>query len=147
MRGDKPHAALGLVSEVSAFRLPAWLLTALCVAFIYLFGVRLEGRLAGFTAAMLYLTIPRVFFHGQLCTFDCPIVTLWLLTIYAYYRSLSSPRWAVAAGVIFGLALATKHNAWFIPPILLIHYLMVVRTDISLRPFSPPRIPLAFLAM
>ncbi len=142
-----PHLSLEIMSEVSAFRLPGWFFTALCVAFIYLFGVRLEGRLAGFSAALIYLTIPRVFFHGQLCAFDSPIVTMWLLTIYAYYRSLSRPWWALVAGVMFGLALATKHNAWFIPPILVLHYLMVIRPDISLRPFSPPRIPAAFLAM
>ncbi len=145
--GLEEHTAIGGISEVSAFRFMGWAFTALAVAFIYLFGVRLEGRLAGLTAALLFLTIPRVFFHGQLCAFDSPITTMWLLTIYAYYRSLSNARWAIVAGVMFGLALATKHNAWFIPPILVLHYLMVVWPDISLRPFSPPRIPAAFLAM
>ena len=142
-----PHEAISIMSEVSAFRLPAWFLTALCVAFIYLFGARLEGRLCGFSAALIYLTIPRVFFHGQLCAFDSPIVTLWLLTVYAYFRSLSRPSWALICGVLFGLALATKHNSWFIPPVLLLHYLMVVWPDVSLRPLSPPRVPLVFLAM
>src|SRR5262249_24544939 len=41
----------------------------------------------------------------------------------------------------------TKHNAWFIPFVLLLHYACVVYPDVSLRPFSPPRIPLALVAM
>ena len=31
---------------------------------------------------------------------------------------------AVAFGVTYGLALATKHNAWFLPPVLLVHALL-----------------------
>jgi len=145
---DQTMKGLGwLTSEISAFRLPGWLFTGLCVALLYLFGLRIEGRLTGITAALLYITIPRVFFHGQLACFDSAVSTMWLLTVYAYFRSLEHARWGVYAGLIFGLALATKHNAWFIPALLLLHYLMVVWSDVSLRPFHPPRIPLVFLAM
>ena len=139
--------ALGWLSETSAFRLPAWLLTGLAVALLYLFGVRIESRIAGLTAALLYITMPRVFFHGQLACFDSGITTLWLLTVYAYYRALERARWSLWLGVFFGLALAAKHNAWFLPPLLLGHYLFVVWPDLSLRPFRPPRIPLLFIAM
>ena len=75
-----PHEALNIMSEISAFRLPAWFLTALCVAFIYLFGARLEGRLCGFSAALIYLTIPRVFFHGQIAGFDSAVTSERKLT-------------------------------------------------------------------
>ena len=89
--------------------------------------------------------MPRVFFHGQLACFDSAVTTMWLLVVYAYFRSLEQARWGVIAGVLFGLALATKHNAWFIPALLLIHYLMVVWPDLSLRPLPLPRIPLVFI--
>jgi len=136
-----------LQSEISAFRVPGWLMTGLCVALIYIFGLRIEGRFAGLSAALLYVTIPRLFFHGQLACFDSAVSTMWLLTVYAYFRSLERARWGIFGGLIFGLALATKHNAWFIPALLLIHYLMVVWPDLSLRPFRPPRIALVFVAM
>lgn len=141
---DREGGPLGLIS---AFRLPGWIFTALGVALLYLFGVRIDSRLAGVAAALLYITIPRAFFHGQLACFDAPIATCWLAVVYAYVRSLSSARWGVLAGVAFGVALATKHNAWFLPPLLLIHYLLVIRPDISLRPLRLPRVPLAFISM
>ncbi len=139
--------SLGWLSEISAFRLPTWLFTALAVALLYLFGARIESRTAGLAAALLYISMPRTFFHGQLACFDSGVTTMWLLTIYAYYRSLASGRWGLLLGLFFGLALATKHNAWFLPPILLIHYLIVVWPDLSLRPLRLPRIPLGFVAM
>jgi hypothetical protein len=143
-RAPPPKSSL---DAISAFRLPGWLFTAFGVALIYLFGVRIEGRTAGLAAALLYITIPRVFFHGQLACFDSPIATCWLLVVYCYYRSLCSARWGLIAGIAFGIALATKHNAWFIPPLLIIHYLVVVWPDLSLRPLALPRIPLALVAM
>lgn len=136
-----------LLSEISAFRLPGWLFTAFGVALIYLFGVRLESRVAGLSAALLYITLPRLFFHGQLACFDSAAATTWLLVVYCYFRALSSARWGILAGLAFGVALATKHNAWFIPALLLLHYLVVVAPDVSLRPLALPRIPLAFLSM
>lgn len=140
-------AGLGWMSEISAFRLPGWFFTAFCVALLYLFGVRIESRVTGLAAALLYITIPRVFFHGQLACFDSAVTTMWLLVVYAYYRALDRARWSIVAGLVFGLALATKHNAWFIPALLLIHYLVVIWPDISLQPLKLPRAPLVFFAM
>jgi hypothetical protein len=142
-----PGSGLDVLDEISGFRVPGWLFTGLCVALIYIFGLRMEGRVAGLSAALLYVTIPRIFFHGQLACFDSAVTTMWLFVVYAYFRSLERARWGVVAGLVFGLALATKHNAWFIPALLLIHYLMVVWPDVSLRPLRPPRVALVFVAM
>ncbi|MBK6846634.1 MAG: glycosyltransferase family 39 protein [Proteobacteria bacterium] len=137
----------GLLPAIDAFRLPTWLIAGAAVALLYLFGLRLHGRTAGLSAALLYLTLPRLFFHGQLACFDAGIATLWLLVVYAYFRSLDHAGWGFLAGPLLGLALAGKHNAWFLPPLLLAHYLVVVRPDVSLRPLVLPRLPLAFVSM
>ena len=143
----KKHQSLNVMSEISAFRLPSWLLTALTVVLLFLFGVRIEGRITGLAAALLYITIPRVFFHGQLACFDSAVTTMWLAVVYAYVRSLENARWGVLAGIIFGLGLATKHNLWFVPALLLIHYLLVIWPDIQARKLSILRAPLALCAM
>ena len=143
----KKHKSLMLLDEISAFRMPGWLLTGLAVALIYLFGCRIESRLAGLVAALLFVTVPRVFFHGQLCAFDVAVATMWLLIVYAYFCALTRARWALVAGVVFGLGMATKHNVWFLPPLLVIHYLMVIWPDVSLRPLRLPRVPALFLCM
>lgn len=143
-----PHGKnRGWLSEISAFRMPAWLFAALIPALLYLFGLRIEGRVAGLSAALLFCSIPRPFFHAQLACFDTSITAMWLLVVYAYFRSLERARWGVILGLCFGLALATKHNAWFLPALLLVHYLIVVWPDVSLRPLKLPRAGLGFWAM
>ena len=77
-----------VLDEISAFRLPGWAFAGLAVMLIYLFGVRIEGRLAGLAAALLFISMPRVFFHGQLACFDMAITTMWIWVVYAYFRSL-----------------------------------------------------------
>jgi hypothetical protein len=52
-----------------------------------------------------------------------PIAAMWLFVVYAYHRSLD-PRawgWALGCAVLYGLALDTKHNAWYLPPALIAH--------------------------
>ena len=59
--------------------------------------------------------LPRALFHAGLACFDAPIMTLWFATVYAYWRCLDGRRWPWQVGVLFGLALATKHNALLLP--------------------------------
>jgi hypothetical protein len=139
------HRTLSLLSESQAFRLPAFLMGGLLVALVYLFGAHAVSRRAGLVAAALALAMPRYFFHAQLSCFDAPMATTWLLTVYCYWRSLTDPRFALPAGISFGLALATKHNGFFIPILLVAHYLYVRRD--ALRALRFPPIPRAFVWM
>ena len=83
-------------------------------------------------AAALFALMPRIFYHSHLDCFDIPIAVMWTLCAYVYWRSLSQPGlpWAIATGVVFGLALDTKHNSWFLPPALLLHALITRRQRI-----------------
>jgi hypothetical protein len=102
---------------------------------------------------LAFWLVPRHFFHAHIAVFDMPVTALWLGTVYAYWRSLRSKRsepivegggdsilgtleatavvrvgrvrirWSIATGILFGLAISVKHNAWFIPPLCLIHFL------------------------
>ena len=94
---------------------------------------------------MLSVAQPHYFFHAQISCFDAPIAVMALLVALSYWKSLRSPRWGILCGVFYGLALATKHNAWLIPCFLLVHYLWMRRADV-LR-LRPPRVPLAFVSM
>jgi Dolichyl-phosphate-mannose-protein mannosyltransferase len=140
------HRTLPLFSrESTAFRFPAILLAGLGVALVYGFARRLVGPWAAAGAAVLSVAQPHYFFHAQISCFDVPIAVMALLVGWAYWKSLRSPRWGILCGVFYGLALATKHNAWLIPCFLLVHYLWMRRGDfLRLR---PPRIPLAFVSM
>jgi 4-amino-4-deoxy-L-arabinose transferase-like glycosyltransferase len=117
---------LSLLDEESAMRLPTDALVAFMAAILFLWGAAAWSRLAGLTAAVLGVLAPRLFFDAQLAAFDAPIAALWVAVVYGYWRALrQSPGWGWRTGVLFGLALATKHNAFFIPFVLGAHFLFV----------------------
>jgi len=117
------------VNASTAMRLPAMATAALAIWVTYLFGARAWSRRAGLVAAVLFALMPRVFFHAHLACFDVPITAMWILCLYVHWRALEkrSLGWTLAVGVVFGLALATKHNAWELPFVLVPHALFVQR--------------------
>ncbi|MEY4548643.1 MAG: hypothetical protein RL685_4838 [Pseudomonadota bacterium] len=110
----------------TSYRLPAMLLASLTVAVIFLWGRRVYGRAGGLVAALTFACIPHVFHHSHLACFDLPIVAFWLFVAYAYQRSFQTRRWSwgIACGLLYGLALETKHNAWFLPVAFGAHVLL-----------------------
>ncbi len=116
----------------TAFRFPAMCLAGAALWITYVFGARARSRSAGLIAAILLGLMPRVFFHAHLACFDVPIMTMWLLCIYVHWRAQKQggALWALATGVVFGLALATKHNAWMLPAVVVPHALFVQRRAI-----------------
>jgi hypothetical protein len=113
----------------TAYRLPAMLTAGLAIWVTYLFGARAWSRRAGLVAAVLFALVPSVFFHAHLACFDVPITAMWILCVYVHWRAqqAKSLGWILAAGVVYGLALETKHNAWFLPFVLVPHALFVHR--------------------
>ncbi len=112
--------------EGTAYRFPAMLLSALLLWLLYAFGARAYGRQVGAFAAVCWALMPAVFYHSHVACFDVPIVLMLTWVTYAYWRSLREPRWAIVAGIAYGLALETKHNAWILPLVFLVHWLFFV---------------------
>ena len=140
------HITLPLFArESTAFRLPAILFAAFLVGMVYRFGRSLLPRPAAAAAAVLTLAQPHYFFHAPIACFDAPITTMAFAVGFAYWKSLRSPRWGIIAGVLFGIALGVKHNAWLMPIFLVGHYLWMRRRDFAARRI--PRPPLAFVSM
>jgi uncharacterized membrane protein (UPF0136 family) len=71
--------------------------------------------------------MPNVFYHAHLACFDMAIVCMWTGTLYAYYRSAERPSFvrSIVLGVVYGLTLNTKHNAWILPLVIIPHALFV----------------------
>ena len=140
------HVTLPLFKrESSAFRFPAILLAGLGVALVYWLARRVLLPVPAAIAAVLSVAQPHYFFHAQISCFDVPITVMAVLVALAYWKSLRSPRWGILCGVLWGFALATKHNAWLFPVFLAAHYLWIRRGD--LRRLRLPRVPLAFVSM
>lgn len=119
-------SALHLFREQgTAYRFPAMLLSGMGVAVTYAWGTRELGRLAGLVAALSFALMPHVFYHSHLACFDMPVTAMLLLTSYAFARSLDGRlAWAIATGVLYGLLLNTKHNAWLLPGAFGLHFLL-----------------------
>jgi 4-amino-4-deoxy-L-arabinose transferase-like glycosyltransferase len=143
-------SGLGLFHEQgTAYRFPAMVLSALGVAATYAWGARACGRVAGLVAALSFAWMPRVFFHAHLACFDMPVTALLLITSYAFARSLDgSLAWAIATGVLYGLLLDTKHNAWLLPGAFGLH-LLITRGRSAVRELRAGHfaVPHAFWAM
>jgi 4-amino-4-deoxy-L-arabinose transferase-like glycosyltransferase len=109
-----------------SYRLPTIVLSGLCVATLVHWGSQRISRPAGLVAGLGFAFLPRVFHHAHLACFDMPVASLCLCSAYLWQRALESKqlRWSLAFGVVYGFALATKHNAWLLPPALLLHGLL-----------------------
>ncbi len=119
------HDKLGIAGEVTAYRFPTALMHGLCVLLVYAMALALWGFAEAVVAALLLMALPRALFHAGLACFDAPIMTLWFATVVAYWRCLDGRKWPWTAGVVFGLALATKHNALLLPFGIAGHYAFV----------------------
>jgi hypothetical protein len=113
--------------EGTSFRFPGMVLSGLGIGLLYLWGARARGRLCGLVAALSLGFMPRFFFHAHLACLDAPVVTMWTLCAYCYWRALARGGWLwpIAVGIAFGLALDTKHNAWFLPVACALHALLL----------------------
>lgn len=119
------HRGLGITDELTAFRLPSAMMHGLAVLLVYLMALELWGLAEAIVAALLLACLPRALFHAGLACFDAPTMTLWLATVYAYGRCLDGRRWPWQVGVLWGLALGTKHTALLLPFALAVHYSIV----------------------
>jgi 4-amino-4-deoxy-L-arabinose transferase-like glycosyltransferase len=119
---------LDWLRPAAGYRAPAWAISGLIASLLYLFGKDASGgrREVGILAALLFWCCPHNLYHGHLACFDMPITGMWLLFVYAYWRGFTSRRWAIFSGVAYGLALATKLNAFFYPASLLAHWLVAI---------------------
>jgi hypothetical protein len=117
------HHGFG-VDEVTAARAPSALMHGLLVLLVFLMVFELWGFAEAIVSSLLVMFLPRALFHASLACFDAPIMTLWFATIYTYWRCLDGRKWPWQAGLVFGLALATKHNALLLPFALGLHYIV-----------------------
>jgi 4-amino-4-deoxy-L-arabinose transferase-like glycosyltransferase len=125
-------------SDSLGFRFGGMLSAGLLVWLIYIFGTRLYGRGAGLFAALAYALLPRPFYHAHLDAFDVPITCASTAVLYAYYCSLTQPSAALATGVLFGLALLTKHNSWLLPILLGLHFALCAGLELYARRAGSP---------
>ncbi len=136
---------LGWLSEIDALRVPSAVFASALAGFVYLIGARVFGRVAGVLAVPLLFLQPRFFFHAHLACFDVPVIACWVAVVYGYWRALDDPRWGVFTGLAWGVALSVKLNAFFLPIVLGLHWLVYAWA--ARRRGEPFRMPWVFAWM
>jgi len=147
--------ALGLpVSGHDAMRLPAWIIAGVAAAVVYALGrtCRLP-RPTSLAAALLFVSLPRVFFHTHLACFDVGVTAAHAGLVAAYLAWRKTTRGAIVVGALFGLCAATKHNVLPVPALLVLHWALSELPRTSSTPssssssFGSVRLPTVFFAL
>ncbi|MEG4573993.1 glycosyltransferase family 39 protein [Microcoleus sp. N3A4] len=100
--------AAGGVSEFTARLIPA-MLTAASVPMLYAIGRELfPKRAIAIFSALVYLTLMPVVRHGRLAMLDGAVLCFLLVAMWCLLRSRRDLRYALAAGIGFGLICLTK---------------------------------------
>jgi len=103
-------------------RMAASLLCLLLAALVFATARQMFGKMAALISLAIFVFEPNLLAHGWEVTTDTGFSCFLLGAVYAFYRyvKLPSARRLVLVGVTAGLALATKHSAILVFPILLV---------------------------
>jgi len=114
------HGALGWLSDIEAYHLFEIIAASILVGVVFLFGYQAFGPVAGWTSALTLATYPLFFAEAHFNIKD-PVVTLPItLALYFAWRAVSAKKpwlWWLVGG-FFGIGLAIKFNALFVPMII-----------------------------
>jgi 4-amino-4-deoxy-L-arabinose transferase-like glycosyltransferase len=139
------HEKWKIFSDAStAFRFPAILSMGVAIWITYLFAARVFSRRAGVVAGIALGLMPNVFYNAHLACFDIPIMAMWIACVYTYWSAEKNGGlgWALAAGIVYGLTLETKHNARMLPAVFLPHALLVHGRAMARHASKTSRIPI-----
>lgn len=102
-------------------RMAAAILTLLLGALVFAMAKEMFGTVPAFVALVLLVFEPNILAHGAVVATDIGMSCFLLATVYAFYRYVKKPTPArlMLTGLAAGFALATKHSAILIFPILL----------------------------
>jgi 4-amino-4-deoxy-L-arabinose transferase-like glycosyltransferase len=114
---NPPYSVESLTLRV---RLAAGIAALLLAVLVFFAAWEMFGAGAGLLALALLAFDPNVLAHSALVTTDIGVSCFLLAAVYAFYRYRKEPSIArlLIAGVAAGLALATKHSAILLVPML-----------------------------
>jgi 4-amino-4-deoxy-L-arabinose transferase-like glycosyltransferase len=119
-----------LLDDLTAHRLGNILLAGAMAAILYRMLTTEFGFWAGLVSVLSLLTMPRFFFHAHLAALDVPAAAMIVFVTYLFWRTRFDPRIrnSIFLGIVWGLAISTKVNAFFLMPLLFLWVMIFHRT-------------------
>ncbi|HEY1800618.1 MAG TPA: glycosyltransferase family 39 protein [Terriglobales bacterium] len=116
------HNNVGHDEIIFRARIAASLLTMVLALLVFMAAQEMFGTGAAFIALALMVSDPNVLAHGAVVGTDMGLSCFMFASIYAFYRYVKAPSVGrlVVVGVAGGLALASKHTAIVILPMLVL---------------------------
>jgi 4-amino-4-deoxy-L-arabinose transferase-like glycosyltransferase len=116
-----------IFDDLTAHRLGNILIAGGLVSLLFLMVSRDYGRMAGLVSAFALLSMPRFFFHAHLAALDVPVTAMIFAVFYIFWlgHNHAGLKWTLSLGFVWGLAVATKINALFIPPFVLAAWILI----------------------
>lgn len=107
-------------------RLPMMLLSCLLGFFIFFWSKKLFGLWPALFSLTLYVFDPNIIAHSRYVTTDLGVTLFFLMSVYFFGRYLDKPSSGrlITAGIMFGLAQASKFSAVILLPVFIILYLI-----------------------
>jgi hypothetical protein len=99
------------LDKFSAYRMGPALFFAALVTGMFLWMKELFGTSTGLFSALAVVLTPNLFGYAHIAVTDLPLASMWFLTAYSFWKGLSSWKWSVVLGIVWGLALSTKFPA------------------------------------
>ncbi len=114
------------------------LLTVLSGALLARWAWEWHGPASACLVAWLWTRCPNILAHGSLVTTDLGGTTFWIATLYAVWRFAQrpTPRRAIIAGVILGLAQAAKYTCVLLAPLVIGLWLLERWRNASVEPLN-----------
>lgn len=104
-------ASTPILDKISGYRLGPAVFFALLVTLVFRWMAELFGRATGLFSACAAVLMPNLFGYAHFAVTDMPLAAMWFATVYCFYKGLSSWRWSIALGIVWGLAISTKFPA------------------------------------
>jgi 4-amino-4-deoxy-L-arabinose transferase-like glycosyltransferase len=125
--------ARNFTDDLTAHRMGNMILVAVLTGLLYLLIFDAYGQAAGLAAVAALLTMPRFFFHAHLAALDVPAAVSVFIVTFAFWKMIDRKNWTwgLLLGLLWGLALATKINAVFVP-ITLGLWVLIFRRELFL---------------
>lgn len=141
---------MDVIASVAAHRIPLILFSALGLLVLYLFIREGFNRRAAIFSCLTFIFIPRIFSFTKYVTLDGASMIMYIITVWFIWKGIKDWRYGLLAGPVYGIALTSKAQLYFLPIFLLI-WLLVSYRDVLKKKISlimnerkMPRIPVIF---